>query len=59
MFERVDDYLDKLREELSGADPATLHDQGEPLEDTKGNRNRADLDYNGKPMPLTSFFKPR
>ena len=33
MFERVDDYLDKLREELSGADPATLHDALADAED--------------------------
>ncbi len=33
MFERVDDYLDTLKKELSGADPATVQDALADAED--------------------------
>lgn len=56
--QRTDGWTnDDFPTETVPGDPRTLHLKGEPVANTPGNRNRADLDYTGSVMPPPEAVK--
>jgi hypothetical protein len=52
MGKRTDGWSnDDFPSETIPGDPSSMQLKGQPIADTPQNRNRADLDYNGKPCP--------